>query len=204
MTTLLVDAQYASPYAMSAFVALRVKGVPFDLETVDLQAGAQAADSFRAKAPTWRVPTLLQDGFALTESTAIAEFVDEMHLGPRLYPLDPRQRARARQVQAWLRSDLLALRQERSTEVVFFGAKAAPLSPAGQAAADKLIQVAGALLPAGQSQLVAQWCLADVDLALMINRLALHGDEVPAPLRDYAARQWQHPAVQAWLALTRR
>ena len=35
--TLHVDAQYASPYAMSAFVALTVKQVPFELRTVDLR-----------------------------------------------------------------------------------------------------------------------------------------------------------------------
>ena len=37
--TLFVDAQYASPYAMSAFVALTVKALPFELRTIDLSTG---------------------------------------------------------------------------------------------------------------------------------------------------------------------
>ncbi|WP_406939629.1 hypothetical protein [Bordetella pertussis] len=36
-------------------------------------------------------------------------------------------------------------------------------------------------------------------MALMLNRLAHSGDDLPAPLRDYAAAQWQRASVQAWL-----
>ena len=32
-------------------------------------------------------------------------------------------------------------------------------------------------------------CIADVDLALMLNRLVLNGDEVPTRLATYAQRQ---------------
>lgn len=203
MTKLLVDAQYASPYALCAYVALREKQVDFEVDTVDLNAGAQGAAGFRTQSLTWRVPALVHGDFTLTESSAIAEYVDEMFLGTRLYPLDPRQRAVCRQVQAWLRSDLAALRQERTTEVVFYGAKAAPLSGAAAAAAAKLLQVAGALLAPGRAHIAAAWSIADVDLALMLNRLVLHGDEVPPLLRDYAAAQWARPAVQEWVLKAR-
>jgi glutathione S-transferase len=198
MIKLLVDTQYASPYAMSAYVALREKQVDFEVETVDLGAGAQSGADFRAQSLTWRVPTLIHGDFTLTESSAIAEYVDEMFIGQRLYPLDPRQRARCRQVQAWLRSDLAAVRQERSTEVVFYAAKAGPLSPAAAAAAAKLLQVADALVAPGRTTLCAAWSIADVDLSLMLNRLIMHGDDVAPRLRDYAAAQWARPAVREW------
>ncbi len=42
------------------------------------------------------------------------------------------------------------------------------------------------LLALGQPNLFGEWCIADTDLALMINRLVLHGDEVPERLVDYA------------------
>jgi glutathione S-transferase len=42
-------------------------------------------------------------------------FVDEIFPGTRLYPTDPRDRARARQIQAWVRSDLMPIREERPT-----------------------------------------------------------------------------------------
>jgi len=201
--TLFVDAQYASPYAMSAFVALTVKRLAFDLRTVDLSAAANQAPAFAALSLTRRVPTLVHDGFALSESSAIDEYVDEGFAGPALYPAEPKLKARARQVQAWLRSDLMPIRMERSTEVVFYGAPAPALSTAAEAAAGKLFAAAEALLPVGQDHLCGDWCIADVDLALMLNRLVLNGDAVPARLADYARRQWQHPAVQRWVAFER-
>ena len=201
--TLFVDAQYASPYAMSAFVALTVKQLAFDLRTVDLSAAAHHAPAFAALSPTRRVPTLVHEGFALSESSAIDEYVDEVFAGPALYPTDPKLKARARQVQAWLRSDLMPIRMERSTEVVFYGAPAPALSTVAAAAAGKLFAAAESLLPAGQDHLCGDWCIADADLALMLNRLVLNGDAVPARLAGYARRQWQHPAVQRWVAFER-
>jgi len=42
------------------------------------------------------------------------------------------------------------------------------------------------------------WCIADVDLAMMLNRLIIHGDPVPENLVAYATQQWQRPSVQQW------
>ena len=201
--TLFVDAQYASPYAMSAYVALSVKQLAFDVRTVDLSADAQHEPAFARMSLTRRVPTLVHGDFALSESSAIAEYVDEVFPGTALYPSDPQRKARARQVQAWLRSDLFPLRMERTTEVVFYGAPAPALSAVAEAAAGKLLAAVQSLLPAGQDHLCGEWCIADVDLALMLNRLVLNGDAVPQRLADYARRQWRHPAVQRWVAFER-
>jgi len=196
---LYVDARFTSPYAMSAFVGLHEKGLAFEVATVDLATGENHAAGFAGVSLTHRVPTLLHGDFALSESSAITEYVDEVFPGARLYPAEPRQRARARQIQAWLRSDLMPIREERSTEVVFYGRKQAPLSAAAQDSADKLFAAADSLLLAGYDSICGQWCIADVDLALMINRLVLHGDRVPERLAAYATRQWQRPTVQLWV-----
>lgn len=200
---LTVDAQYASPYAMSVFVALHEKSLDFEMATLDLATGAQSEPAFAARSITQRVPTLAHDDFVLSESSAICEYLDECFAGPRLYPQDPQQRARVRQVQAWLRSDLMALRVERSTEVVFYGVSKPALTAAGLAAAGKLVAGCAALLQPDQPYLTEVWSPADLDLALMLNRLILAGDAIPGYLVDYAARQWQRNSVQAWLALPR-
>jgi len=201
--TLFVDAQYASPYAMSAYVALSVKQLAFDVRAVDLSAAAHHEPGFAGMSLTRRVPTLVHGDFALSESSAIAEYVDDVFPGAALYPADPRARARARQVQAWLRSDLMPIRMERSTEVVFYGAPASALSTGAEAAVGKLFAAAEAWLPVGQDHLCGDWSITDADLALMLNRLVLDGDAVPPRLADYARRQWQHPAVQRWVAFER-
>jgi len=200
---LYVDAQFTSPYAMSAFVALREKDLEFELLTLDLDAAENRSEDFARLSLTQRVPTLMQGDFSLSESSAITEYLEDVFAQTAVYPAEPRQRARARQVQAWLRSDLMPIRQERSTLVVFYGVKAAPLSPAGEAAAHKLIGAAQALLAGGRDYLFGEWSIVDVDLAVMLNRLILNGDSVPTGLVEYAQRQWQRPSVQEWVNLQR-
>jgi glutathione S-transferase len=82
---------------------------------------------------------------------------------------------------------------------VFFGKACLPLTAAGRAAADKLIHAASQFVPEGGANLFGEWSIADVDLAVMLNRLILNGDEVPQKLKDYAAGQWQRPSVRQWL-----
>ncbi|MDN6886359.1 glutathione transferase [Variovorax sp. CAN2819] len=200
---LYVDAQFASPYAMSVYVALHEKQLDFHISPVDLGALEHRAAGFSQLSLTQRVPTLVHGDFALSESSAITEYIDETFAGTALYPREPRVRARARQLQAWLRSDLMPVRQERSTEVIFYGPAGAPLSAAAHRAAKTLFQVAQALLPDGAENLFGDWSIADVDLALMINRLVMNGDAVPQRLSSYADRQWQRPSVQRWVALER-
>jgi len=184
---------------MSVFVALHEKILSFKIATVDLAANANHEANFAAMSLTQRVPTLVHDGFALSESSAIAEYLHEVFPGTPLYPAEPHSRARARQVQAWLRSDLMPIRQERSTEVVFYRPTQSPLSSEARAAAGKLFSAAESLLPDNSENLFGQWCIADVDLALMLNRLILNGDPVPERLATYARHQWQRASVQLWV-----
>jgi glutathione S-transferase len=196
---LYVDSQFVSPYAMSAFVALHEKCLPFEIKTLDLSAGATHEPAYAQTSLTQRIPTLVDGDFALSESSAIAEYLDEVYPGPTLYPTSPTARARARQVQSWLRSDLMPIRQERSTEVIFYRPVSQPLSAAAQAAALKLFAAANELLAHGGDYLFDRWTIADVDLALMLNRLVLNGDTVPPMLARYARLQWERPSVQLWV-----
>lgn len=196
---LYVDARYTSPYAMSAYVTLREKGLDFETRLVDLGQGAQLASDYTRLAFTQRVPTLVQGDFSLSESSAIIEYLEDTHPDHPVLPRDPVQRAKARQVQAWLRSDLVPIREERSTLVVFYGKQYEVLSAVGVAAAQKLIAAAEALLPEGADYLCGEWSIADVELAVMLNRLILNGDPVPERLKRYAAHQWQRPTVQEWV-----
>ena len=195
-----LDAFWISPYAFTAFVALTEKGLPFETVSVALQDKAQHEAGFRDRSLTGRVPSLEDGDFWLAESQAIVEYLDEAYPEtPRLLPRDVKDRARARQVLAWIRSDLDALRAERSTNTMFYGRSATPLTPAGRAAADKLLRVAGLLLPAGATSLFGAWTIADSDLAFMLHRLILNGEDVPAPVRAFAEAQWARPSVRAFV-----
>ncbi len=151
---LYVDDCFLSPYAMSAFVALNEKGLTFEVVPVDLSTGGTRAPAYAKASLTQRVPMLVHGDFSLSESSVIGEYLDEVFPGTPLYPCGVRERAQARQVQAWLRSDLLPIRQERSTEIVFLGkTKAAPLSEAARKAAEHLFFAAESLLDESRMQL---------------------------------------------------
>lgn len=202
--TLYVDSSFTSPYAMSVYVTLLEKKREFALKTVNLDNGEHLQPAYRDLALTGRVPTLVHGELVLNESSAIIDYLEEAFPAPQhaaVLPADIAQRARARQVQAWLRSDLLALRAERSTNVIFFAPEPTPLTEAGQAAADRLIRIAERLIDG--EQLFGQWSIADTDLALMLHRLISNADPVPPRVADYARRQWERASVQAWVAQQR-
>lgn len=200
---LYVDSLSTSPYAMSACVALWEKGLSFEMLTVDLEAGRNHDAVFAKASLTHRVPTLVDGDFTLSESSAIAEYLEDAYPQRRIYPADIRERARARQLQAWLRSDLLPLRQERSTDVIFRRRAERPLSVAARGAAHMLVDAAAELVGHGGEHLFGTWCIADTDLALMLYRLIANGDEVPRIVSQYAHFQWARPSVQQWLAQPR-
>lgn len=201
--TLWSDACFFSPYVMSVFVALSEKGVPFSLQHVDLASQQHLENAFGEISLTRRVPALQIDDFLLSESSAIAEYLEERFPAPeyeRLYPKYREKRARAREIQAWLRSDFLPIRQQRPTEVLFADEKFPALTADAQASAQKLFDAVERRLSPGQQNLFGEWSIADTDLAVMINRLALHGDPVPDRVADYAHFQWQRASVQLWLS----
>ena len=195
-----------SPYVFSAFVALREKRLAFEARELDLKRGDQREPDYRDRSLTARVPSIDHQGFFLSESLAIIEYLEEQFpapVHPRLLPAGVRDRARARQVLAWLRSDLQALREERPTTTMFFERVSAPLGASARAAADKLLRVADQLIPAGEGALFGAFSMADADLTFMLHRLILNADAVPDRVRHYAAAIWGRPSVQAFVAQKR-
>jgi len=153
---------------------------------------------------TQRVPTLTHGDFHLSESSAITEYLEDLYPAPDyppVYPEDLRAKARARQIQAWIRSDFPLIREERSTEVIFCRQSDKPLSEAAKAETAKLFDAADDLIKDGTENLFQNWCIADTDLALMLNRLVMNGDYVPEKLKTYALHQWERPSVQLWVKL---
>jgi glutathione S-transferase len=193
------DKFWISPYVFTCFVALREKGVPFEVKDVSLGDGDQRTAAFAGMSVTGRVPALVHGEFSLAESQAIVDYLEDVIPTPRLLPTDARERARARQVLGWVRSDLGALREERSTATMFYEHATKPLSANGKAAADKLIAVATRLLPANATTLFGEWCIADSDLAFMLQRLVTNGEDVPPSIRAYAEAQWKRASVKEFV-----
>ena len=187
---------------MSVFVTLKEKNIPFQIKKINLKARENSKPGYANISLTQRVPTLTHFDFHLSESSVISEYLDELYPAPNhsiVYPKDIHLKARARQIQAWIRSDFLKIREERSTEIVFGKPTSKPLSTEAQADTARLLTAADSLIKNDTVNLFNDWCIADTDLALMLNRLVLNGDDVPKKLMDYAHQQWQRPSVQLWV-----
>jgi glutathione S-transferase len=202
---LYVNAGYTSPYALSTFVTLREKNLPFEIVEIDMDKNGHHDSDYARRSLTERIPTLVHGDFTLSESSAMDEYLEEAFLDtPRVYPRDVRDRARARQIQAFVRSDLMPIRMERSTSTIFQNDNPQPLSVDAQAAVAKLIRFADSLIPADSGNLFGEWSIADTDLAMMLNRLVHNGDPMPAQIEKYVRSQWARPSVAAWCALAKK
>ena len=201
--TLYGETLWISPYVFSSFVALREKRLPFEIVEVALVNGAQHDPAYRERTLTAKVPALAHGSFSVAESSAIAEYLDDVFPTPLVLPADLRQRARARQIMAWLRSDLMALREERPTTTMFYQRASAPLSAAGADAAATLVRVAEQLIAPGETSLFGAWCLADSELAFMLHRLILNAHTVPRHVRNFAEAQWMRPSVEEFVTHAR-
>ncbi|MCA9676079.1 MAG: glutathione transferase [Myxococcales bacterium] len=204
--TLYVEDQWVSPWVMHAMAALEEKKLPYVVEPVTLPVAGELRAELLDRAGLAKVPLLRHRDHWCTESLAISEYVAETFPAPayaRLFPANLAERARARQVMHWLRTDLFALRAERPTSGFLGEAPApatAPLSDEARAQADTLVRVAGQFVAPERTTLFAEWCIADVDLALALRRLVASGEPVPAHLAAYVEATWARPCMQRFLA----
>lgn len=83
--------------------ALEIEGV-----LVTLPKGEQRSPEHRARNPFETVPVLeLDDGSTIIESLAIIEYLEELYPAPPLWGMEPRTRARAREVERIVEQRLL-------------------------------------------------------------------------------------------------
>ena len=207
MLTLYTDRFLISPYVFSCFVALKEKGLSFETKAVSLGDKEQTKPEYRQRTVTARVPSIDHDGFVLAESSAILEYLEDAFPAPKhphILPEGIRERARARQVISWLRSDdTLGLREDRPTTTIFYERTGKPMGERGKAAAQKLLEVADRLVAEGKTSLFGAFSIADADLAFMLQRLLLNGHEASHKLRAFVEAQWKRPSVAEFVAFKR-
>ncbi|MDH5264534.1 MAG: glutathione S-transferase family protein [Betaproteobacteria bacterium] len=89
---------HGSPYSWRVWLALEHLGLPYELKVISFSDKDQLKPDFVAINPRHQVPTIVHDGFALWESLAILEYLDEIAPSRRLYPGTPQERARIRRL----------------------------------------------------------------------------------------------------------
>ena len=191
-----------STYTTKVRIALHAKGLAFDERP---PPDGYRSDAWRAIIPTGTIPAIDHDGFLLSESEAIIEYLDDAFEGPSLLPGTPQMRARARML-----ARVHDLMVEPSVRALFAlirdPARRGALPELAQAIEARLAQLAAlrpnrAVYLAGPEFSTADCGLA-VTLALAQRLLQALGRplEVPQPLERWQAHTGHHAAVAAGLA----
>ncbi len=195
-----------SSWSMRPWVLLTQAGIPF--EEVMLRFDAFTPDSkFKSElarhSPAGRVPVLVDEGFAVWDTLAIAEYLAEKFPERQLWPSDAQARARARSVCAEMHAGFGAVRSHFPMNIE------AALPAVGQRVLrehapvrdelDRLVQMWSELLAAhGGPMLFGKFTIADAFFAPVVTRLVTYALPVPAAIAAYVESVQALPSVIAW------
>jgi glutathione S-transferase len=201
-----------SSWSMRAWLVMTHFGVEFAERPLRL-AWAEASPfkkTLLALAPTGRVPLLIDDdGFAVWDSLAIIEYLDEAFPAKHLWPAERRQRARARSLCAEMHSGFTALRNRCPMNVE------ATLPEVGARCGAEWADVAAdlhrldamwteALAQSGGPFLFGAFGAVDAFYAPVCSRIRSYALPIGSVAAGYVARVHALPAMQSWCQAARQ
>jgi glutathione S-transferase len=200
-----------SSWSLRAWLLLREAGIAFTERRLRLDWNDDSSfkQTLLAIAPSGRVPLLVDDdGFAVWDSLAIAEYVAELHPEKRLWPADRRQRARARTLCAEMHSGFTALRDRCPMNIE------ASLPEIGARCANEWSDVAAdlrridamwseQLAASGGPFLFGAFGIVDAYFAPVCSRSRTYALPLGAAAAAYVDRIHALPAMQEWCAAAR-
>lgn len=200
MITLYADGYFVNQFDGTVVIALEEKGLPYTISRALLRDGGGVPAALASRTWIARVPAVQYGDLWLSESSAIVEYFEEVFpppAHPPVLPVDPVSRARARQLMAFARSELGALRDERPWWMsVYPTDPPPPLSAAAERDARELLAVIEQFAAGGE---LAEWNIAHADLALWLLRLARTGYPVPEVAQRLLDDNLARPSVRAYV-----
>jgi len=98
-------------------IALNLKGINYDIETVNLRASEHLKSQYLKLSPQGFVPVLeIDTDLTMIQSPAIIEYLEEVYSNYPLLPSDPKKRASARAMAAIIGCDIHPLNNLRVLE----------------------------------------------------------------------------------------
>ena len=197
-----------SSWSMRPWVLMTQAGIPFDEVVLRFDAfspGSKFKSEVERINPAGRVPVLVDDGLAVWDTLAIAEYLAERFPGHQLWPADVRARARARSVCAEMHSGFGALRSHfgMNIEAVLpeVGARLLAEQPELRDNVARIVAMWSELLAEhGGPMLFGAFSIADAFFAPVVMRFRTYAVPVPPPIAAYMERVIALPGVAAWIA----
>ena len=208
MLQLYIGNKNYSSWSMRPWVLLTQAGIAF--EEVMVRFDAFSPDSqFKQRlgpvSPSGKVPVLVDDGFAIWDTLAIAEYLAEKFPQHPLWPADAKARARARSVSAEMHSGFTGLRGACPMNIDADLAQAGALiwrdKPAVRADVARIVEMWTDLLDTHKGpMLFGAFSIADAMFAPVCMRLGRYALPLPPAITAYVQRVEQLPGVKAWIA----
>lgn len=207
MLKLYIGNKNYSSWSMRPWVLLRQAGIAFEEVRVrfdSFEANSEFKRAIGAVNPTGKVPVLVHGDLVVWDTLAIAEYVAETHPNKKLWPTDPKARARARSICAEMHSGFTALRSNCPMNIEAHLPDTGALlwrDKAGvRADVQRLVDMWTALLDEhGGPLLFGEFTVADAYFAPVCMRLHTYGLPVPTHIAAYVDRVRALPGVKAWI-----
>ncbi|MDE2092991.1 MAG: glutathione S-transferase family protein [Burkholderiales bacterium] len=199
-----------SSWSLRPWLLMRQTGIAFDEVRLQLnfEGGSHFKQALAKVAPTGKVPVLVDDGFAVWDTLAIAEYLAEKFPALALWPADPKARARARSLCAEMHSGFTALRSHCpmniEAELPEVGARLMNEVPAVGQDLARIVQMWRQQLgEGGGAFLFGSFGIADAYYAPVCTRIKTYALPVPADIGAYVERIYALPAMQQWVEQAR-
>ncbi len=209
MLTLYIGNKNYSSWSMRPWVLMKQAGIPFQEEKVRFDAfDAGPETNFKRTVlkvnPAGRVPVLVDEGFPVWDTLAIAEYLAEKFPDRQLWPRDAHARARARSVCAEMHSGFSALRTHCPMNIEASLPEAGALAwrdqPAVRTDVQRIVAMWTELLQQHKGpMLFGEFSIADAFFAPVGMRIRTYQLPVPGPVTDYIRRVCALPGVKAWM-----
>ena len=196
-----------SSWSLRPWVLMKVTGIPFE-ERNHRFVPDVGGKSFSDFSPTGKVPLLVDGDTAVWDSLAIVEYLAEQHPDKRIWPSDPRQRARARSLCAEMHSGFSALRERFPMNIeaslAEIGAQGVQQSGAVKADLERIEAMwRQQLVQGGGPYLFGAFSAADAFFAPVCARIRTYVLPVEADTLAYVQRIFDLPSMQAWCTAAR-
>lgn len=108
-----------SPFAWKVWLTLEHKGIPHTAKRLSFDNNDTKTPAFLAINPRGKVPAIVDDGFALYESNAICEYLEEKYPEKPLMPKDAKGRALVRRLIGEADDSLYKLESDLMDQVLY-------------------------------------------------------------------------------------
>ena len=207
MLKLYVGNKNYSSWSMRPWVLLKQADIAFDEVMVRFDSFEDSSEFKKVMGPinpVGKVPVLVNDGLAVWDTLAIAEYAADLYPQKNLWPITVNARARARSICAEMHSGFTGLRSNCPMNIEASLPDIGKLvwrdKPAVRADVARIVAMWSALLEQhGGPMLFGEFTIADAYFAPVCMRLSGYALPVPAPITAYVQRVQNLPGVKAWI-----